>query len=356
MPLRLARRDDDVRHDVTVRAFVISGPKQASVVDVEPPTPRRGRVVVDVERVGVCGTDMELFAGTMPYLLEGHERYPLRPGHEWAGTVSSIGPDVDETWLGARVTGDTMLGCGECARCRRGKHHVCENRYEIGIRGGWPGALAEQLLVPASALHRLPETMSWTTGALVEPAGCALRAVEAAQIGAGDRVCVWGPGTLGLLAMQFAAARGAIVDVVGIDEPRLALAASLGANEAVRFGDLRDGRRYAAVIDASTSSEASARAIKQVEPAGRIVLVGIAQGPSLIDTRALVFNDVAVIGILAASAGLSGAIELLGSGAIRTEPLVAATVGLDDVADVLAGRRPDHAGPGPKIQVDPRRR
>jgi 2-desacetyl-2-hydroxyethyl bacteriochlorophyllide A dehydrogenase len=347
-------RGHDVRHDVTVRAFVISGPKQASVIDVEPPTPDRGHVVVDVERVGVCGTDMELFAGTMPYLLEGHERYPLRPGHEWVGTVGAIGADVDEAWLGARVTGDTMLGCGKCARCLRGRHHVCENRHEIGIRGGWPGALAEQLLAPATALHRLPDDMSWTTGALVEPAGCALRAVDAARIGVGDRVCVWGPGTLGLLILQFATVRGAIVDVVGIDEPRLALAASLGAHATIRFDHLREGCRYDTVIDASTSSEASARAIKQVEPSGRIVLVGLASTPSAVDTRDLVFNDITMVGILAASAGLDGAIEMFASGAIQTEPLVAATVGLDDVAEVLAGRRTENAGPGPKIQVDPR--
>lgn len=337
-----------------MRAFVINGPKLASVVDVEPPVAAVGQVVVDVERVGVCGTDMELFAGSMPYLLEGHERFPLRPGHEWAGTVSSIGPDVDVSWLGARVTGDTMLGCGECARCRRGRHHVCENRYEIGIRGGWPGALAEQLLVPATALHRLPEAMSWTTGALVEPAGCALRAVDAAQISAGDRVCVWGPGTLGLLILQFATVRGALVDVVGVDDARLSLAKQLGAQRTILHSELSDDCRYEAVIDASTSSEASARAIKQVEPSGRVVLVGLASTPSSIDTRDLVFNDVTMVGILAASAGLDGAIATLASGAIQTDPLVAATVGLNDVADVLAGRRPENAGPGPKIHVDPR--
>jgi 2-desacetyl-2-hydroxyethyl bacteriochlorophyllide A dehydrogenase len=337
-----------------VRAFVINGPKQAGVVEVDAPVAERGHVVVEVERVGVCGTDMELFAGSMPYLLEGHEKYPLRPGHEWAGTVSSIGPGVDESWLGARVTGDTMLGCGECARCLRGRHHVCENRYEIGIRGGWPGALAEQLPVPVTALHRLPDTMSWTTGALVEPAGCALRAVDAANISAGDHVCVWGPGTLGLLILQFATARGALVDVVGIDDARLTLAKQLGAQRTVLHPDLRDDARYEAVIDASTSSEASARAIKQVEPSGRVVLVGLASTPSAIDTRDLVFNDVTIVGILAASAGLDGAIATFGTGAIQTDPLVAATVTLDDVADVLAGRRPENAGPGPKIHVDPR--
>jgi len=337
-----------------VRAFVITGPKQASVVDVEPPVAAVGQVVVDVVRVGVCGTDMELFAGSMAYLLEGHEKYPLRPGHEWAGRVADVGPGVDESWLGARVTGDTMLGCGECARCLRGHHHVCENRYEIGIRGGWPGALAEQLPVPVTALHRLPDTMSWTTGALVEPAGCALRAVDAAHVSAGDRVCVWGPGTIGLLILQFATARGALVDVVGVDDARLSLAKQLGAQRTVLHSDLRDDARYEAVIDASTSSEASARAIKQVEPSGRVVLVGLASTTSAIDTRDLVFNDVTMVGILAASAGLDGAIATLASGAIQTDPLVAATVTLDDVADALAGRRPEGSGPGPKIHVDPR--
>ncbi|HXR41455.1 MAG TPA: alcohol dehydrogenase catalytic domain-containing protein [Acidothermaceae bacterium] len=337
-----------------MRAFVINGPQDADVVDVEAPTPDRGQVVVDVERVGVCGTDVDLFDGTMPYLLEGHERYPLRPGHEWSGTVSAIGPDVDERWRGTRVTGDTMLGCGNCARCLRGRHHVCENRYEIGIRGGWAGALAEQLLVPVTALHRLPDELGATAGALVEPAGCALRAVEAASISAGDRVCVWGPGTLGLLILQFAKARGAFVDVVGLDHDRLALAARLGAATTMLATEADQVCQYDAVIDASTSPRASAQAVRQVEPSGRIVLVGLASTPSSIDTRDLVFNDITMVGILAASAGLDGAIAMFASGAIETDPLVAATVKLEDVADVLAGRRPANAGPGPKIHVDPR--
>lgn len=339
-----------------MRAFVISSPGHGMVMDVEPPAAGPGEVVVDVERVGLCGTDMELFSGHMSYVIEGFERYPLRPGHEWAGVVSAIGEGVDASWLNARVTGDTMLGCGACDRCLRGRHHVCENRYEIGIRGGWPGALAEHLRVPANALHRLPPVIDAGAGALIEPAGCALRAVEATGVAAGDRLCVWGPGTLGLLAMQFAAARGAIVDVVGIDAERLALAKELGAHHAMRADDItgRDSQCYQAVIDTSTSPTTAASAVRQVEPSGRVVLVGIADVASTIDTRELVFGDITVVGILAASAGLAGAIELFAAGAIQTEPLIAATVGLDAVAGVLAGRRPENAGPGPKIQVDPR--
>ena len=107
-----------------------------------------GEAVIDVARVGLCGTDVELFSGQMAYLQTGEAAYPLRIGHEWSGRVHSVGPGVDEAWIGRRVTGDTMLGCGRCRRCAAGRQHLCDDRFEVGIRRGWPGALAEQLGVP----------------------------------------------------------------------------------------------------------------------------------------------------------------------------------------------------------------
>ena len=95
----------------------------------------------------------------MAYLHSGEAAYPLRIGHEWSGTVRSVGPDVDEAWVGRRVTGDTMLGCGRCDRCRGGRQHLCADRFEVGIRNGWPGALAEQLAVPATSLLALPDAV-----------------------------------------------------------------------------------------------------------------------------------------------------------------------------------------------------
>jgi threonine dehydrogenase-like Zn-dependent dehydrogenase len=337
-----------------MRAFEIRGPRDGAVVSAEPPTAGPGQVVVSVSRVGLCGTDVELFGGTMPYLLSGAQRFPVRPGHEWCGVVASVGDGVDPAWLGRRVTGDTMLGCGRCVRCRAGRHHVCADRYEIGIRGGWPGALAERLLVPVGALRALPSTLDDTAGALVEPGGCALRAVHAARIEPGQRVCVFGPGTLGLLVLQFAVARGAVVDVVGLDAESLALAADLGAHAVFR-ADERVSRRYDAVIDTSTGPDVPQIALRTVEPSGRVVLVGLANTPSSADLRDAVLGDVTVVGILAASAGLDGAIDEYAAGRVRTAPLVAATVGLGAVAEVLAGHRPPGAGAGPKIQVDPRR-
>jgi threonine dehydrogenase-like Zn-dependent dehydrogenase len=154
-----------------MRAFILTAPGAYEVQELPAPVAAPGEVVVDVERVGVCGTDVEFFTGEMAYLHQGHSAYPMRPGHEWSGRVAAVGEGVDPRWLGRRVMGDTMLGCGGCRRCRRGHQHVCEKRQEVGIRGARAGALAEQLAVPASSLHALPDSVDAVLGALVEPGG-----------------------------------------------------------------------------------------------------------------------------------------------------------------------------------------
>ena len=161
-----------------MRAFVVTGPHRSEVRDVEDPVPAPGHVVIDIDRVGVCGTDVEFFTGEMAYLQQGHAAYPIRLGHEWCGTVSAVGDGVDPGWVGRRTTGDTMLGCGRCDRCRAGRPHVCEDRYEVGIRGGFPGALAERMAMPVTALHPLPDAVDDVAGAMVEPGGSALRSVD----------------------------------------------------------------------------------------------------------------------------------------------------------------------------------
>lgn len=317
------------------------------------PRPGPGQVVIDVERAGVCGTDVEFFTGEMAYLQQGHARYPVRLGHEWCGTVSAVGGGADPGWLGRRVTGDTMLGCGTCGRCRSGRAHVCEDRCEVGIRGGFPGALAEQLAMPVSALYSLPEAVGGVAGALVEPGGSALRALRAAALSPGERVLVLGPGTIGLLAAMFALAHGAEVHMLGLTRQSLDFAAALGVHGAWTAADL-PRLPFDAVIDASGAPGLPARALEVVEPGKRVVYVGVAGRPSVADTRSLVLKDLTAVGILGASAGLAGTIEQYAAGSVDPRPLVAATVGLADVGQVLAGWRPDGAGPGPKILVDPR--
>ncbi|MBB5781149.1 zinc-dependent alcohol dehydrogenase [Nonomuraea jabiensis] len=337
-----------------MRALVLTGPGKAEVQEVEPPVAAPGQVVVDVERAGVCGTDMELFTGEMSYLHTGRSWYPLRPGHEWCGRVTDVGEGVDAGWLGRRVTGDTMLGCGHCERCRAGRHHVCAELSEIGISLGRSGALAERLAVPATALHALPDSMDLTLGALVEPGGNALRAVHGAGLRPGERLLILGTGTIGLLAALFARSQGIEVHLLGRDLDGLRLARSLGFTGTWTRPSLPE-LRWDAVIDASNAPELPALALDLVEPAGRVVYIGLAGTPSTLDTRALLLKDVTAVGILGGSAGLAGTIAAYADGSVDARPLVAATVGLAETADILAGRRPADAGPGPKIHIDPRR-
>jgi 2-desacetyl-2-hydroxyethyl bacteriochlorophyllide A dehydrogenase len=336
-----------------MRALVLTGPQGAEVQDVAPPTPTAGQVVVDVHRVGVCGTDIAFFRGSMPYLADGRACYPLRIGHEWAGVVSALGPQVPIAWSGARVTGDTMLGCRSCDRCARGLQHACARRFEVGVLGGWAGAVAEQVVVPVTSLVRLPDTVSDTAGAMVEPGANAARAILAGRVTGGSRVAVIGAGTIGLLATAFALAADADVHVIGRGEAGLANAAALhpagvfSADEAPRLD-------YQLVVEASGGLGMPQLAVDLVEPGGTVICIGIASAATEVDTRALVSSDVTVRGHLSGSPAMLATVDAYASGAVDPIPLVAATVPLDRAADVLAGWRPIDAGPGPKVHIDPR--
>jgi 2-desacetyl-2-hydroxyethyl bacteriochlorophyllide A dehydrogenase len=334
-----------------MHALVIHGPGSAGTEEVPAPVPGPRQVVVDIRRAGICGTDAELYTGELAYFAQGKSRFPVRPGHEWCGVVSAVGAEVDASWHGARVTGDTMLGCGHCRRCQAGNGHVCADRREIGIMG-WPGALAEKLLVPAGSLLRLPDSVDDCAGALVEPGGNALRAVTAANAGPGIRVLIWGPGTIGLLAAGFASAAGAEVHVLGIDSRRRKLAEKFGASGYWTASDPPSGT-YHAVIDCTDDESVPAAALNFVEPAGRIVYIGVSGKPSLLDSRDLVLNDITAVGILGASAGLAGAIEHYADGRVNPRDLVHTVAGLDRAAEALDGRL--DPGPGTKVHIDPRR-
>lgn len=339
-----------------MRALVVTSPREASVQEVPDPVPTAGELIVDVERVGICGTDVELYTGEMAYLEQGHTHFPLRLGHEWTGRVSAVGSTQDENWLGKRITGDTMLGCGRCEYCLAGNHHVCPNRFEVGIRGDWAGALAEKVVIPTRFAYAIPEHVSLAAAALVEPGGNALRAVRAADIRPGQKVLVLGSGTIGLLAAQFALAEEADVHVGGVREGSLALARSLGVQHTWQLDELAASAsdQFDAVIEATSNDAMPALSVRLAKPAGRVVYIGLSSTPSLVDTRDIALKDITAVGILSASPGLAGAIERFADGSVVPDSIVSEVVALEDVPDRFEGRRGADARPGPKVHVDPR--
>ena len=337
-------------------ALRVVSPHLAEIQEVPDLLPGPGEILLDVERVGICGTDVELFTGEMAYFRSGRTTFPVQLGHEWTGTVTSVGPGVTSEWVGKRITGDTMLGCGLCARCASGKTYLCDERIELGITDGWGGALAEKMLIPERFAFEIPSSISVAAAAMIEPAGNSLRCVEATGLHENQKLLILGSGTIGLLAAQFALAKNLEVHIAGSRESSLQLARELGVLHVHTIDEIRANelREYDAVIDASSEPDFPALALQKVLPGGRLVLIGLAADSSLIDTRTAVLQDVTIIGILSASPGLQGAIDYFASGAVNPEPLISEVIGLGQVADRLKGNRDPKAKPGPKIHVDPR--
>ena len=219
---------------------------------------------------------------------------------------------------------------------------------------GRPGALAEQLAVPVRSLHRLPAGVDETMGALVEPGANAWRAAAAAQVSAGECALVLGPGAIGSLVALFLRASGAEVALLGRSDEDLRFVRRLGFAETWTTDSLPTDRPFDAVVDASNAAHLPALALDRVEPGGHVVYIGLAETDSRIDTRVLALKDVTAVGVLSGSPGLDAAIQAYAGGSVDPRPLVAATVALDEVGEVLAGWGRRGAGAGPKIHVDPR--
>lgn len=334
-----------------MRAFVVTGPRTGGVADVPAPEAGPGQVVVDVARAGICGTDVGMYGADLTGRHGGRSTYPLRLGHEWCGTVRSVGPELDTSWIGSRVTGETMLGCGRCEHCAEGNPNLCAERYEIGVRGNWPGAFAERLLVPVTALHRLPPSITDEMGAMIEPGANACRAVEKTEARPGSRVLVLGPGTIGLLAAGFALARGCEVHVLGVDRPSLDLARKIGVHGAWTRGAL-PALSWNAIIDATGAAGMSQFALEQVRPGGRVVLIGSARA-STIEPRLIISRDLIVAGVLGGSQGFPATVDAYASGSVDPTPLIAATIPLQGISSVLNGHRDSTWEARPKILVNP---
>ena len=258
---------------------VIDKPGSLRIADSVRPEPGAGEAVVRVAYAGICGSDREIFAGTRP---DPYVRYPIVPGHEWSGTVESVGTGVNPALVGRKVVGEGFRNCQTCDACRRGDSNLCEAPYsETGFTE--PGAWSDWLRIPARLLHTLPDDADLRSAAGLEPAACVAAAALYADVQPGERVAVIGGGMLGLLAVQLLrAASPAELVVVHTRTSRAALARECGASELVTVdsADALAGR-FDAVIETAGAPGAAHQAVALTRRGGRTVLTGI---PSAEDT------------------------------------------------------------------------
>jgi threonine dehydrogenase-like Zn-dependent dehydrogenase len=325
-----------------MRALMVREPGHYAVEDLPEPTPGPGEVLVEVAAAGICGSDLELLDGRRP---AAYVRYPVVPGHEWAGRVVRLGPGVDAAGLalGAPVVAEGLRACGVCARCAEGRTNLCTADYaETGFTH--QGALADRLVVPARLVHRLPPDRPLEPAALLEPAACVANGLlEAGVPRPGSRVAVVGSGPLGLLAvLLLRTASPAELLLVGRRPGRAAHGSRAGATRVVAAAD-RDalaglGGRFDAVVEATNSPEGAATALPLLRRGGSAVLLGIsgAQRPT-IDPDTLVLNHLRVHGIFAASrAAWRWVVELYASGILDPAPLVTHHFALEEAPAALA--------------------
>ena len=251
-----------------MKALVFRSQDDPAVMDVDAPIAGPEEVLVRSRRVGICHSDIVLLEGdyTIPVT------YPVIPGHEWAGEVLEVGPGVTDFTPGDHVVGEVVVG-------QHGGHHF---GFTID------GAASEIFKVRAEWLHPIPESLSWTQAALVEPFSIAYNATVAlGGVYPGDVIAVFGAGPIGLLSVLAAMANGGRAVVIEPSESRRERALALGASAALdpRAADIGDavaettlGRGFDGVIEASGSPAAMAQALQVAADGGRIAYVGINVG------------------------------------------------------------------------------
>lgn len=285
------------------------------VEDVPVPQPPPGEALVRVRVAGICNTDLEMVKGYYPFSGV--------PGHEFVGEVASC-PDAPE-WKGRRVVGEINAVCGSCATCRAGRRTHCERREVLGILGR-SGAFAEYLTLPVVNLHALPPSVPDEVAVFTEPTAAALEIQQQIRIGPGDRVVVLGAGKLGTLVAQTLALTGCELTVATRDGR---------APEVLRGGDVRlvpaselPARRADVVVECTGEPGGFAVARAAVRPRGTLVLKSTHQGATPVDLSSLVVDELTLVG--SRCGAFAPALELLASGRVDVDGLVAARLPLSD--------------------------
>jgi threonine dehydrogenase-like Zn-dependent dehydrogenase len=303
----------------TMRAWVLGDPDQLSLTTKPVPVPKKAEVLVRIDAIAVCATDLEIISHGLPAMIEGGLPFNknFTPGHEYMGTVVALGPGVDEYGIGQRVTVEIHAGCGQCKRCREGMYTSCHNYglnygdVDKGHRANGfttDGGFTEYQVNNINTLVAIPDTMSDEEATLVVTAGTAMYGlIELGGLVAGESVVVTGPGPIGLLGVAVAKAMGAHpVILTGTRDNRLKIGTELGADHVINAKNedvvaavkkLNGGKGVDYVLECSGAPNALNEAARMVNRGGKICLAAFPGKPAEVDIAHLVRNNIYVFGI-----------------------------------------------------------
>jgi len=303
----------------TMKAWVLGGPDELSIVDKPVPEPKMAEVLVRIDAIAVCGTDLEVISHGPPAMIQGGLPFNKNwtPGHEYMGTVVKLGQGVDEFDLGDRVTVEIHAGCGQCKRCRQGMYTSCHNygkNYEGNDKGhranGFTtdGGFAEYAVNNINTLIHVPDAMSDEEATLVVTAGTAMYGLtELGGLVAGESVVIIGPGPIGLMGVAVAKAMGAQpVILTGTRDNRLKIGTELGADHVInvrnedpveKVKELTGGIGADYVLECSGASQAVNDALYMCNRGGRVCLAAFPDENVPVDVKHIVTNNIYLYGI-----------------------------------------------------------
>ena len=322
-----------------MRALVYEGPWQMPLRQIEAPTAGATDVVVAVQAVGICGSDVHGFMGTT-----GRRTPPIVMGHEFCGVVESVGAQVQAYQVGDRVVVQPLLTCGTCANCRAGRPNICLNRSGLGI--SLNGAYAEAVRVPQQMLYALPAEMAWEQGALVEPLAVAMHAVNLTPFALMDTVLIIGAGTIGLLALLWTRRRGAGTIIVSDRSAhRLEMARRLGADLVVNVAEQdpvevvqahTGGVGAHAVIEAVGVTAAVKQSLAAVRTGGHVTWIGNSQPEVELNMQQVVTRELTVRGAYCFNDEFGRSIEAIRRGdAFDVTTLIETIAPLEDGPELI---------------------
>lgn len=322
-----------------MKALVLEAYNQLVYEDAPEPTIGPDDVLIEVKACGICGSDVHGMDGST-----GRRIPPIIMGHEAAGLIRKVGPAVTAWQPGDRVTFDSTIYCGECYYCRAGQVNLCSNRRVIGVSPGdyrQHGAFAEYVAVPQRILYRLPDSVSFTQAAMLEPLSVAFHAAGLPRIRLGDTAVVVGAGMIGLLVVRALrlAGCGQII-AVDLDAGRLEAARQFGADVGFISGDdvpakvqaLTEGRGADLSFEVVGVTAAVQTALASTRKGGSLTLVGNLSPMIELPLQSVVTRQITLYGSCASSGEYPACIDMLARGAVDVSPLISAVVPLRDAA------------------------
>ncbi|MFC1976229.1 zinc-binding dehydrogenase [Chloroflexota bacterium] len=316
-----------------MKQAVMTAPGKIEVRNIPVPTAGPGEVLLRIQRIGVCGSDVHVYHGKHPYT-----GYPVVQGHEFSATVEALGEGVTGLTPGMKATSMPQIVCGECAPCRRGDDHICDKLKVQGFQA--PGCAQELWVTAADTIVPLPETFTFEQGAFVEPLSVAVHAVSRAGKIAGRRVVVLGAGPIGNLVAQVARGEGATVLCTDLSDYRLEIARQCGleatsnaeqetlAQASDRVFGL-DG--FDVAFECVGVEPTITAAVENIQKGGTLVIVGVFGQKPRVDLGLVQDRELNIHGTLMYQRqDYEQAVELLASGAVVAEPLMSKHFSIDD--------------------------